>query len=416
MLTANELELLTAAVDGELSPARSVVFRRLLTLQPEAAAMFRVLKADAAKVRATAGRSIPVSQVSAVTARIVPKAQPRTVRAPSRRALLLQYAVAASVFFTLCSASFWIFTAGEQHERDRVHINRLPVVDPTAAAPEKDSVAVAQSVPKVQEPNREVLPDPNELPKDLIAQKPVDTELAPAPRSAIGDVVGSGIIENPKPLTEVRLRLPFLTEASEFDAADVQARLKLELSHDSAYRLDLFTKNPVAALELLQNAAKQAGVAVTVDAKTQELLNKKVPVSVAFYLEGLTAADLGQLFAALGKLLQTVPKPSPLGMAHLIPAGATDLRDLKEVLGVDLAPARSPRNGGEPKSISSDTLGKVTNSVKKVGEKAAIVVAYLPANARTAPAQSKEIKAFLDKRTERKSGTVPLLIVLRPQG
>ena len=416
MLTARELELLTAAVDGALAPAQSRTFRSLLAAKSEATALFRALQTDAAKVRATVPSPIPVSQVGAVLARIGAKARPRPARsAPSRRGLLLQYAVAASVFFTLCSASFWIFTARDRHERDRVQVDLLPVAHPASDAPVQNSVAVAQSIPKAKSvPPAEVV---ESIPKtDVVAIKPVEIELAPSPRSAIGDVVGSGIIENPKPLTEVRLRLPFLFEASEFDALDVQARLKLDLAQDPAYRLDLFTKNTVAALELLQSAAKQAGVNVSIDAKTQELLNRKVPVSVAFYLEGLTAAELGQLFSALGKHLQTAPKPLPLGKAHLLPAGSTDLRDLKELLGVDLVPARSPRNGGEPKSISADTLGKVTNSVKKVGDKAAIVVAYLPANARTAPAQSKEIKAFLDKRGERKPGTVPLLIVLRPQG
>ncbi len=416
MLTARELELLTAAVDGALTPAQSRNFRSLLAAKPEATALFRALQTDAAKVRAAVPPPIPASQVAAVLARIGSKARPRPARmAPSRRGLLLQYAVAASVFFTLCSASFWVFTARDRHARDRVQIDRLPVLEPTSDAPEQNSVAVAQSIPKAKPTPPVELVDPFPKP-DVVAIKPVEIELAPSPRSAIGDVVGSGIIENPKPLTEVRLRLPFLFEASDFDTLDVQARLKLDLVQDPAYRLDLFTKNPVAALELLQSAAKQAGVNVSMDAKTQELLNRKVPVSVAFYLEGLTVAELGQLFSALGKQLQTAPKPMPLGKAHLLPVGSTDLRDLKELFGVDLAPSRLPRNGGEPKSISADTLGKVTNSVKKVGDKAGIVVAYQPVNARTPPAQSKEIKGFLDKRGERKPGTVPLLIVLRPQG
>ena len=419
MLTSPELELLTAAVDGELSPDHTLAFRRLLSAKPEATAVFRAMERDAAKLRAATLLPIPVSQVVPVLARIGSKAQPRRVRgAPTRRMLVLQYAVAASVFFTLCSASFWVFTARDRLEQDKVQINRLPVVDPTNAAPERDSVAVAHGMPKPQQPKLPSVPEEAPLPKDYaIVQKPVDTELAPAPRSAIGDVVGSGIIENPKPLTEIRLRLPFLTEAMEFDSLEVQARLKQELAQDPAFRLDLFSKNPATALELLQTAAKQTGVAISVDARTQELLNKKVPISVAIYLEGLTATELAPFFGGIGKQLQNAPKPVPIGMSHLLPIGTADLRDLKEILGVDLSPQRTGRVGiVEPKSVVADTLGKVTNSVKRVGEKAGIVIAYLPPNLRTPSAQSKEIKAFLDTRSERKPGTVPLLIVLRPQG
>jgi len=412
MLTASESELLTTAVDGELTPGQSQAFLRLLKAKPEATTLFCTLKADAESLRARVLPPIPVSQVAAVLGRIRPTMSPRRP-APTRRTLVLQYAVAASVFFTLCSASFWVFTARDRREQDKVQIRRLPVIDTTTATPERDSFAIAHSEPKLPEPKPPVLPDENPLPKEVIAQKPVEPETAPAPRSAIGDVVGSGIIENPKPLTEVRLRLPFLTDATEFDTADVQARLKLEFALDPAFRLDLFSKNSTAALEMLQAAAKQAGVGVTVDAKTQDLLNKKVPISVGFYLEGMTAPELGLFFGAIGKSLQSAAKPLPLASAHLVPVGATEYRDLKELLGVDLIPQRIGRPIGEPKPISADTLGKVTGAVKKTGEKSGVVVAYSPANARSNPAQSKEVKAFLDKRPERKPGTIPLLIVIR---
>lgn len=414
MPSIHETQLIAAAVDGELSGERTLALRQLLAAKPAAAELFRALQADAARLRLTALPPIPVSQVSAVLGRIRPLAHPKVRRsAPTTRSLLLQYAIAASIFFTLCSASFWAFTAGDRREQDKVQQRRLPVVDPNHAVPEQDSFAIARSIPRPVEPK--VIPEVIPVPPDAIAQTPQDSEIAPAPRSAHGDVVGSGIIENPKPLTENALRLPYIFAMGESDQMDVQNRLTQEFTRDPAFRLDLFSKNTAAALELLQASAKQLGVTVSVDARTQELLLKKVPVSVGFYLDGLTAPELAALLGIVGKQLQT-QKPASIGTAHLVPMGAADFRDVKESIGIDLAPVKPIRNGGEPKSVSSDTLGKVTGAVKKATDKAAIAVAFLPANLRVAPAQSKEVKAFLDKRGDRKPGTLPLLIVLRPQG
>ena len=413
MLTASELELLTAAVDRELPPGRASAFQKLLNAKSEAAELFRAFEADSGKLRDALPRAIPASQVSAVLARIRPTASPRRAT-PGRRSILLQYATAAAVFFTVCSATFWYFTAQDRAERDKAQKLRLPHMDSELPIPEQFAIAPN---PTKDPDGRGALNPEDPIPHEAIVLAPAETELAPAPRSAIGDVVGSGIIENPKPLAEIRLRLPFLAEAVDFNAFDVQMQLAKELGLDPAFRLDLFSKNPAAALELLQAMAKQAGVSVTVDAKMQDLWAKKVPVAVAFYLEGLTPVELTELLGTVGKQLQTNLKSPSIGMAHLLPLGATDLRDLKETLGVDLSPTRAKAaNTGEPKPISADTLAKVTGAVKKTGDKAGIVVAFLPPNLRSVAAQSKEIKAFFDKRGDRKPGTTPLLMILRPQG
>jgi hypothetical protein len=63
--------------------------------------------------------------------------------------------------------------------------------------------------------------------------------------------------------------------------------------------------------------------------------------------------------------------------------------------------------------VSDGTLKEVVASVKKGGEKAAVVVTFA---AKQNAGKSAEVKQFLDARGERKAGTVPLLIVVRPQG
>ena len=82
-MTALELELLTAAVDGDLTPDRALAFNHLMKAKSEAAELFRALEVDARKLRAAIPRPIPASQVTAVLARIRPMARPR--RAASAR-------------------------------------------------------------------------------------------------------------------------------------------------------------------------------------------------------------------------------------------------------------------------------------------------------------------------------------------
>ena len=43
-----------------------------------------------------------------------------------------------------------------------------------------------------------------------------------------------------------------------------------------------------------------------------------------------------------------------------------------------------------------------------------MLLTYLPVNGRSPPMLSKEIKAFLDGRGERKAGTLPAFVVIRP--
>jgi hypothetical protein len=66
-----------------------------------------------------------------------------------------------------------------------------------------------------------------------------------------------------------------------------------------------------------------------------------------------------------------------------------------------------------PKSIADGTADQLAAALRK-GGKSAILLTYLPVVGRTNPAASKEIRAFLERRGDRKPDAVPLLIVIRP--
>ena len=86
------------------------------------------------------------------------------------------------------------------------------------------------------------------------------------------------------------------------------------------------------------------------------------------------------------------------------------------MFGRDLGLFRSarvdPQSPARP--ISDGTLGKIKAAVGKNPEKAGLILTYLPVGGRSAPMLSKEIKAFLDGRGERKTGTLPAFVVIRP--
>jgi len=426
MMTSNELSLITAAVDGEISSEQARACRRLFADQPAAAKLFRQLKADAARVKAYPRATAPLALTATIMAHVatLPAHQPivPSTAVPMRRVVTsLPYAVAASILLSVVFGSFWVFSP-DRGDKDRAETRiehlpapkplppdrREPILTDYVVARPDDSLISAAVIPMPR-----LVPDPTPI---VIAK--LHTELAPLPRPAGGDVVGFNLVEKTRPLTAVELRLPFITQAIDFDKPDVSERLTAEFALDPAYRLDLMAKNPQVAIDLLLAAVKSSGATVSIDAATQERLTKKMPITTALYLEGLTPAEVVTLLGQLGKGVQAAT-PAAIGAANLVPALAQEQRDVRDLFGVDLGLLRTPRGNGTSsaspgKSVANDTIGQIANNMKKGTDKQAILLTYLPPGLRTPVDKSKEVKAFLDRRSERKSGTIPLLIVLRP--
>lgn len=420
-LTDTELTLLTAAADGELSPAEAKRFDALVAANPRAAALARQLRADAARLRKLPRRSAPAGLLSSVMARL-PVAEPvRPSGRPltrTRRSVWLPYAVAASALFTVSAASFWFFTAqnesARQRDRDLIARARQPQL-PVARLP--DDPAPVLPVPPVKpDPVLAALPDVLPLPREVMPPPsvvPPAREVALAPRPVVGDFVAAGIVEPAKPLHALELRLPFVGSVADFAHADTRERFAATFGTDPAVRIDLFARNLPAGAEQLAAAARAAGVAVTVDAATQDRLGKKTPAVSALLVDGLTSAELAKLLAELAK-----PSQPAVSAVHAFAAGAPEQKEWKELFGRDLGLSRTPRSDSkaDPQSpvrpISDGTLGKLKNSVGRNPDKAGLLLTYLPA--RTGAANSKEIKAFLDGRGDRKAGTVTAVFVVRP--
>lgn len=417
MLTDHDHLLIAAAVDAELSPAQANAFHRLVTDKPEAARLFRRLKADAARLRAVPPVVPPAGLTAAVMTRVTALPTAALARPARRLAAWLPYAVAASALLAVGLGSYVLFRPAADRGLATRPTPDQPTPPPAPAGSPTPLVAAAKPGPAVEEPfsvakagpdAREPLPAPQ--PDVVVARDPAPPQ----------DLLGAGLAIESKPLKVVDLTLPVVVPAGEFDRDDAQARLEAELARESAVRIDLFSKTPAAALDHLTAAARGAGVSLFTDAVTAERLKKPNGFTFAVYLDNLTATEHAKLFAALARQVNAQPKPEAvLGAAHLIPAGAVDQKDVKELVGVEFGgpkPAAKPVEkggaGDEPKPISADTITKVAQAVKKAGEKAGVVVTYLPANFRGA-AKSAEVKQFQDKRGERKPGAVAVLVVIR---
>lgn len=421
MLPDDQLHLLTAAMDGEFTPADERCVRHLLAVSAEARELFARLQADRGRLRNLPPAAPPTDLHTRIMARLpktVPTAPtPVTTLAPNpvpfrRRASLSPLAVAASLLLALAGSSFWYFTRGDQTNpgdgtltarTDRAAEDVLP----------RDNAALP-SVPRAVEP-RAV---PNTLAQiPLPPMGPDKPDTIPAPRPLVKDVNAFPPLP-PVTFDHVRVRVPFLTAVADLDRDDVRQRLADELSREPAVRIDLFVTDAARGAALFQAACKTDGVAMMADALTQERIKRKQATAYAVYAESLTPAELRDLLvrlsAADGKTSQRL-----FDTLHLTAVQPADQRELKDLLGTDPGLGKRPAVGDktEPKPISAGTGDQLTKSLTgsapKPGGKRAFLTTFTPAAFRTHPSMSKELKEYLARRGERSVSAVPVLIVIR---
>jgi hypothetical protein len=408
MLTDADRELISAALDGDLSPAEEATFRRLLAESAEACALFRHLQADARRLRCLPAASAPARLADRVLARLDLPIPTTTRPAPAARVGWPGYAVAASALLAVTAGSFWLARPGADDTDAVAQRESLP----RGADPNRQDDVGSPAVPREAAPEtisapREAVPSP----RDFATRTP---EPAPLPRPAGTDtVVGSGLLTGPKPVETVQVRLPYLAPVADLDRADAQAKVVDELGRDPAYRLDLFTRDVLAGAEVFQAAARSAGLKVTVETVAQERLKKKVPPTAwAVYTDALTAAEIARLMAEVA-VQNRADRTAPFTTAHLYPAQAAEQRDLHHLLGTDVGPWK--RATADPKPVSAGTAGQLAAALQKSGkgaEKSALFLTYLPVRERASP-KSPQIAAFVDRLGVRRPDTLPLLVVIR---
>jgi hypothetical protein len=415
MLPDALLPLLTAAVDGELTPAEAATVRALLADSAAARAAFRRLRNDRRRLQQLPLVTPPADLHARIMARL--PAQPPTPAEVARsvpyrrRPSLVPVAVAASVLLAVAGASFSFFVA----EPGRAPGANAALV---AKADARRDADWAKLLPRDASPPPSV-PAPIEFtpePVRIAVALPTAPEIAPEPRPVVRDVLTFPPLPDIGKLELARIRVPFLATVAEFDRDDVQQQFVAELGQDPAFRIDLFARDPARGVELLQAAAKGSGLTVHADRMTAEKVQRKQAAAYLVYTDSLTPADLRALLVRLADADGKAPSRT-FDSVHATPASPADGRDLHAVLGTDPGLWKRPATNSEPKSVSSGTAGQITRTLTdpagKGGDKAAVLMTYAPTTVRTPPAQSRELKQFFDRRGDRRPTAVPVLIVVR---
>lgn len=441
MLTAEQRELVAAAVDGELSATEARAFRRLLETSAEARDLFAQLTADSQRVRV-----LPLAQVSPpadlrakVMARVVtmapaPLAEPAAASRPRRVPRWVPVAVAAGLLYCLTLGSFALLRdTGKPGSSDtKQWSNALPAPRNTPRAVPSPNANARRTQPQ-PDPDSVAHSDATPVPPLPLPREVVSPAIAPVPRPAHHDLVASPLLPPIPPFDLVQVRLPFLRAVAELEREDARQELADELARDPA-RIDLFVRDTARGVDVFQNAAKAAGLNVFADAATLEKLKKRQVTAVVVYVECLPREELADLFRKVGAA-DTKFTPRVCDSLHATAGVRSDETELKSILGTDVGLYKRPRpnpagqggnlldKNGDPKSVSSGTIDTVTKSLTKpapkTGEKHAILMTWQTAHPgipRTNPAASAELKQFLARRGDRKPDAVPAIIVIRPAG
>lgn len=415
-MTPSDLELLTQAVDGELSARDSRRLRRLLEASAEARVLLAHLESDRNRLlQAAPVAEVPGNLFSQIMARVAHthpgrRSEITTPRKSSAYNPWAALAIAASLFIAV--GGFWtayvvrnsggeVARHGQQHQgnpsqnADSIRNDLPPEHAPLASRPaeEPDRRTVVAVPPRPVEP----------------ATKPAP-EIAAAPRPVmLPNIFTSPLLEPSAPFETVQVRLPFLAPLA--DVKDRSEALLREFDQP-AYRLDLFGKNPNRCLDMLLSAAKSNGLTIH-DARPKK---GPQPTSFVVYIESLKPVEIRDLLVKLAAA-DSRQTNREFGLLHLSPANAADHREMKDLLGIDVGLWKRTDAVPATRSITAgtgDAVAKsVANGIARGPEKSAIALPLLPANLRPKPSSSMEIQKFLARRDGRPAGSVSLMIVLR---
>lgn len=434
MIAADQLELLTAAVDGELTPRQARRVRRLLAESADARAVFARLRDDSERLRNLPRATPPADLIERVMACLPADSPVITPAPPGRipsarpvgrphRPSWLPLAVAASVLVGVSAGSFLFFVRqnepapGFAGKYSKGGTNQPKYAE---ILPPENGRLPSAPAPTESGDNRVVRNDSTNPPVG-----PGAPDEIPAPRLIDRDALGGKPVVLP-PLELIQVRIPLLVSATDLDREDARQQLIEELGRDGAYRIDLFVKDAARAAEVFQRVGPANGLTLYTDAAGLDRVKKKQATAVVLFTDSLSPAEVRDLLVkAAADDANTLPRAfEMLHVTALQPPEHRDhqkdfTKDLRDLLGVDPGLWKKPvvpaGAATEPKPISAGTGDMVVKTLTaKPGEKPAVLLAYGPPQARTVPAMSAELKQYLARRGDRKPNTVPVAIVIRP--
>ncbi len=434
MLPSHLQELLTAAVDGEMTSAEQRLVEKLLRDSEPARQFHAQLQSDAARLRRLPA-AMPPEDLAANVMNLIddrcmlPTPLPMQRRKKTRNLQQLMpwisvSTAAVAIIAVSLFSYYYVATAQKQLANKRAADEKAePALVAKDPAQHKQ---IAAATPEQRQPGAVA---PKAVKTD---NKPAVVAEAPKPEAltVMPKVVGLESIETtpappeiePLKTVQVRLRGLLLPLRSLDEAKKI---LRDELRKDEVVRIDLFCKDSTRGAELTLTALKSSGHQSLVDSMAHDRLNKKRPKSeFVFYTESMNADEIAKLLEQLGaddkKAESKKAGDGQFDKFELTPFTVADMSELARLIGVPASQLKLPRSktaggGDATKSLESLTANQLAANLPKSAshsnEKLTLVLPFGVSN--HFPQNSKEIKNFLDRRGDRKNGAVPMMLVLR---
>jgi anti-sigma factor RsiW len=436
MLSDNARRLLTARVDGELTPRQRRQVQQLLKQSPEAREFSRQLEEDVARVRAlpppALDRDLSGLVVSAIHERQLRPGRRRVGAAGPTVVHSRNVLVAAASVLLLIGMSTYLLLA-------------LPNPRPVASAnsgSKTPSIAPPRALVRVEPPASRVPKTEAVLPTQPRPSPMVRTPEAVAPlldtaKPKLAKEVET--VNEETPVTAPSMEL-FQPERMEIIALPVvlalrdldrdRGKLLGELRKDSVFRIELPCGNTTKAFDRVRSTLLARDVGLVIEqAALGRLRQPRWKTNYVFFTEDITPEELADLLREIGRPDQSA-KPSEAVLAQLVMTrlSVAHRKELSDLLGIDpiaVVPTASGPLGTDPhKSLPELTADQVAKSLSsKPGQgsdsrstatktlaRQALALPYNPVRPRP---NSPDVRRFLDGRKPARPGTLQVLLVLR---
>ncbi|MBV9123104.1 MAG: zf-HC2 domain-containing protein, partial [Planctomycetes bacterium] len=387
MLSERVCRLLTAYVDGELSPAEEQAVQRLLQESAEARTLYEQLRRDADLLRRLPPRrpprDFPQQVLRTITDRkLHPAKHSGLWRSGPTIPAWVGLGTAAAVLLVVGLSSYFYFASSRPEDKS---LSAVGLGHKTASSPEappnstpppfRTATAAASSQPSVPTP-LEKLPRAATA-KEVHTSKatPPTSPSAPSAKpgppepSILTGEIGPEDFPIPKVETGTILSLPL----RDLDQEKTRQRLQDKLDSNSAFRLELFCLDHVHALEHLQRVLGSRGLHLLVD---PSLKNQRVKTNLLVYAENVKpqawASALEQLGSDDRKAEARKRSEGQFGKLVILPMTEADQKKLVPVLGFDpthFPPPRpnTPLGVDIHQPLAQETAGQITKSLAGQG-------------------------------------------------
>jgi hypothetical protein len=375
MLAPAQIELLTAYVDGELSPRDRHVVMRLINESSEARQVLMQLQENAHRIqqlpRHTLDAVFTAEVVQAVSRQPMEAARPRRPIALSLRWLPYAAAGVAAAVLVVVAAGGVLYGA--------LGLNWFGADNPDNAIV-KGEEKEEKPAPPVEDGDK--LPSPKRTPNPLP-----------------GKIVEGVLVQFAAPMPPERAVAMTFQELSEKEQA--AKRLAAEIKKNEKLQLDIVVRNNPQAIDRLKSALKPLGVKLAIDPSSEAALTKGGKAEFLIYAENLKADELTNLLKQLAA--EEKKTASPYDKMKVSPLSKEERQTLVAFLGEEL-----------DQREKANTQGNIDPKRPKPNPKAERVVVVLPQQA-NAKQHSEEMKQFLYQPAYPQPGSVRVLLRIRQE-